>query len=343
MLRSLRFVAGLLILIGSWSDSAIAEFGLGPIVGPRRALVVMLETAEIPFPCTNAQVTKMLTGNNPSSLNSFYTKASYGKISFDVEIAGLYTITSTCLDFEALKAEADSKLAENGFVTANYDHIIYLTKGLAGCRSNGSYDTPAPALVTLNYVENKNFCAGPLLHEVGHGLGFNHSRSPGDAYGDLSDVMGKSDVSLYMNSAHGIESGWIPEAKMQTVSASGNYKLSAIESDPASARHPQVLRISSSQPNTDYYISFRAARGFKRNTDSQRRQARRLINRTYIHLISYRDSAGFPFPRLVPELRGLLADHQTFSDSTDNIVVKQRFHSRSTATIKIQIPLAGSF
>lgn len=316
----------------------LADYGIGPIIGSRSVVAVMLQTAGTPLVCSRENIEQMLSGDTTYSLRNFYARASYGNIAFDnIALYGIYTISSTCEDWGALSIEANAALLNDGVDINQFDHIIYFTNQLPGCRSSGSVNSPAPAKVAL-YKNSSDECSGPLLHEVGHGLGFNHSGVVGYDYGDDSDVMGARTISKYMTAAHAVEASWIPEDNIKSILTDGIYRISAVEVDPQQARHPQVLRIATSDPNYDIFLSYRVRRGFTlAGGHSVKRIARKYMRKTNVHLIKYSQKPGFPNPRISSDFLGAASENKKFTDDIFKIRVKQISHNKSVARVNITL------
>ena len=132
-------------------------------------------------------------------------------------------------------------------VTSGYIGVALISVGLAG----SSY----PAwIMTCNQPD-------VYAHEIGHLVGFGHSGTPGNEYGDLSDIMGGSARLLRQFSAQRKSSaGWFPAAQVRNVLGSGTFTL-----DPTALANPtnaQVLVVPKPNTNENYFISFRQPIGY---------------------------------------------------------------------------------
>jgi hypothetical protein len=167
-----------------------------------------------------------------------------------------------------------------------YEHVAVVAPGL-GCALNGLDIEPFllpvfgevvevdPVYVnaqTLYFTGNGTSGPGVVAHELGHQLGLFHSRAMGcDPTGrvfdagcndgeflDLIDLMGASAFFGHFNAFQKRKLGWMPQASIVEVAASGRYLLTPFESRSLG---PKMLRIRR-QSDSWLTVEYRTPTGF---------------------------------------------------------------------------------
>jgi hypothetical protein len=157
-------------------------------------------------------------------------------------------------------------------------------------------------------------------HELGDNLGFQHSSTATDEYGDHSDPVGAPAWLVESSAPKRAIAGWVSGAQVLDVSVGGSYSVSALEVDGTTM--PQVLRLPGADTREAYYIGLRQAADvnvnlptFYRNALSIHRSAGTLSARTY--------------------LVAVVAPRQSWSDATNGIDVTHQGLSGNVATVGI--------
>jgi len=216
---------------------------------------------------------------NAKSSSAFYLEESFGKwalgsaLSTSGDVFGWYTVPYNddghCVQ-STWSTSAKAMAAQAGFVEANYDALIYVTKA-TGC--------PGRAWTSGKVVTvTSGFDAPTISHELGHAFGLAHASSWSckdslgvkvsisssctvTEYGDFP-VMGAT-TSYHMNVFHKGALGWLASGNTKDVTADGVYSLYPVE-QPTS--YAQTIRIPrkyvNNSPSDYYYLEFRQPYGF---------------------------------------------------------------------------------
>lgn len=211
----------------------------------------------------------------------------------------------------------------------------------------------------FNPVEIKRYINGTDAHEFGHNLGLLHASSyqctsagrivtisatcsMADTYGDLYDVMGDQVGEHLLSNNHKIQLGFIPAAKVQTVTASANYTLASSDLNPTATPYPQSLRIAvpNSNPSHFYELEFRSPSGttfdnFPGTSD--------VVNGITIRMNPVAITSGAAVTRLLDANPSTTTFgdsafiRQTFYDSLNQIRVIPVSRSATTAVVNISL------
>lgn len=134
--------------------------------------------------------------------------------------------------------------------------------GWAGYAYYGSLTGSGPYKA---YIRTDVGAPGVVAHELGHNLGFQHSRSETfdtngnpvlNEYGDTSDAMGQDGKgwNTLKVEAFGTLAG-LPGAKV--TGTSGRFKLSPLLADPMVTGGPRYITLPRPDKSTTYYLSYR--------------------------------------------------------------------------------------
>ncbi|MCP3982107.1 MAG: hypothetical protein GY716_22605 [bacterium] len=228
--------------------------------------------------------------------------------------------------------EADTELQALGVDLGLYQHRMYVLPKVSGvCSSWSGRGQLGCSSSCRTWMRTTR--ATTYAHEIGHNLGLHHASTDPDndgtinsEYGDLSDIMGSSSIWRQFNGPHKVQMDWVPAGQIVDLFGGGiwNLTLEALETDPALAQFPQVVRISRPDvPNRPYYLSYRAAVGYDSTMSS-----------TYLNRLQVHNSTGFSSQTFY--ITGL-DDLAAYSDPVaHNLVITQLSHDASTVTIEIE-------
>ena len=221
-----------------------------PITGQQKILVI------VTGPATTDEANNIL-----NLLTEYYTENSNCKLVFHGDVAGPYS----CSDERSNRYASFSfvGLVEDSFDLRNYDRIIIYDK----CRPH-PFDVSTLGKIT---VPTKNGYAHVSIseavgttsesskavtaHELGHGIGLLHSSQDTDVMNPLIYQ------TWHVNAIQKEDEGWFDKTQMQTVTQSGRFVLTPLESASAGLK---VLRIPSGEEFV--YVEFRQPIGFDSKT-----------------------------------------------------------------------------
>ncbi len=274
--------------IQEFSDSLVArEGGNGGPVKPSNIPTATKSTGykshllmRVAFPETNKESISEKEGYQlGKDVEDWFVDSSYGKLSFITTVTPLLILPRTEAWYKnedtggsAYEVLADARIAAKaaGFDPANFDYDTVIYTG-----SPGSFGGQA-------YVGGKGCWlksgtgVGVACHEYGHNFGLLHANfwntnstsiiGPGthSEYGDSFDTMGSASAGdLQFNACHKNILGWMPDALVHSVSASGTYRIFQMDQprqDPA-LRYALKVRKDSDR---DYWVDLRQ-RSFSSN------------------------------------------------------------------------------
>ncbi len=316
-----------------------------PTTGEQKTLVLMVNSVNNPVtPYSADQIRDVIFNTtNQSSVNNYYKETSFDKTFLSGDVFGWYPITPTCDDI-LISSLARTKARDAGINVDNYTRTIYI---LAGddllCGRNNVFVGAASTTESWIY----RLSSQAVAHEFGHMLGVNHANSIScqlgkitpetcneGEYGDQHDVMGL-DYQQF-NAPHKVGMGWIPDSNINTVTTSGTFNISPLESSISAT---QVLQIPKQDTDGDsYFISYRQNGGFfDRNLDAFKPNS--IQKGISIH--TWR-GGSFEKTKFI-EHQGTftgstILDGEVFQDQINNIQIKQISHNASGVTVEVTMP-----
>lgn len=229
-------------------------------MGAKQILVIRIDFSDVPgtprgdldnVSYTAAYVNSLVQ----SQISPFYQTNSYGRTSIaSTASARVYRMPQPASSYVSQAANdqlhADARAAASqDYNLAAYDRIVVLFSRIA---MTGSTDTQTIVYGGLADVGgprvwiNGRFNFGYLAHELGHTFGLYHASlwqvsdgnpiSPSGEnaeYGDSYDCMGHNngDQRTDFNPWFKNLLGWLPEAQIQTVTATGTYRITRFDND----------------------------------------------------------------------------------------------------------------
>jgi len=310
----------------------------------RRAVVLMVDLLDKKASSryTLAQVAEaMYTGSR--SVSELYQTASHGQFSFLADsdgdnapdVFGPFEIPfdSTDCDYYTWAYAAESAATTSGVDLSLYRHRVFVLP---------RYNELACSWAGIANVGCGSYCRAwiaegesPMVyaHELGHNLDMAHAGTDPEndgqmnsTYGDHSDPMGSSRRWHLFNGPHADQMGWYDAfpGSLVTVTASGTYHLAVLGTDPAYATEPQILKIKKADSGDYYYLTYRQPRGYDDTLSSSYTQG--------VNIHRYRGS-GYSYTYFITAL----TDAGTFSDSANQIAIRQISHSPDYVTITVDL------
>jgi hypothetical protein len=242
--------------------------------GPRDTAVILVNFAtDTRTPWTREAVSARFF-TDPDSVNAFYSEQSYDDVSLAGDVYGWYTITPAAAGCNTADWAGKAKVAASadGFLPANYDHVVYAFPQQASCGGWAGLGEVPGRQSWLNGTISVRVAA----HELGHNMGLHHASSLActsngvpvafsstctpDEYGDPFDVMGNA--LRHSNAWHLKQIGFMQPANVQTVSASGTYTITSAIARGTPGQ-TQLLRIPrpGTTPKKYYDLEVRSSGG----------------------------------------------------------------------------------
>ncbi|MDO8668934.1 MAG: Ig-like domain-containing protein [Candidatus Buchananbacteria bacterium] len=264
------------LLVENIASSAVTTNAITAI--ERKALFILVNFQDKNTSMTADKIDTAVYGST-NSVDGLYREMSFGQLGFkrdtdgngSVDVVGPFKIAASSTDSCAYNTWGDQAInlaVASGVNTGLYQHLVFILPGNScgwGGIANVGCATTCKAWIA-------SASAGIIGHELGHNLGMRHAGTDTNndgvvdkEYGDSSDLMGNGSVGLRQyNGAHKNQMTWFNlfPGKVQTITASGTFRLSPTEQDPGVAIYPQVIKIAIPGTSEYYYLSYRTAVGY---------------------------------------------------------------------------------
>jgi hypothetical protein len=257
------------------ATSGLVTYGtMQPLVsGSQQTIIIMVNFTNEAISCSVAAVSNTVFSLKQLSVNQLYQQTSFGNMLWAGVAVGPYTINygmASC-DPAGWAAAADAAAVAAGVDLSAYGHKVYALPGpglcgWGGLATVGGYPSQAWVSSCNNIFQ--------FAHEMGHGLGLNHSSTDPNndgvidaEYGDSSDFMSACYCLTRLNGPHMLQMNWTPPEKIQALASSGTYQVSPLEL-AGPAPQTQIFTIPIPGSAESYYLSYRQGVGFDTNLSS---------------------------------------------------------------------------
>ncbi|WP_306818652.1 PKD domain-containing protein [Archangium lipolyticum] len=233
--------------------------------GHKRLLLILVDFSDLPGEPASASAVQSIIN---TTVSNYYKANSYGRTTVEVTVTPVLRMPETTAfylqeqdNIMTLLEHAREAALAAGWDTAGYEldavgfkKIFTQWAGLGSIKGKGMW-------------VNGEFSARVFAHELGHNFGLSHANAwiPTNGlsigagtlldYGHPFDTMGAKSTSLYdFNAWYKTLLGWIEPTQVQTVTASGTYRLHALEPSGSST---YALRIPRPIGTKSYWVDFR--------------------------------------------------------------------------------------
>jgi hypothetical protein len=300
------------------------------VIGSQQTLVMLLNFTNAAVACSVSSVSNAVFSLVQSSVNTVYLETSFSNILWTGLVVGPYTIPygyGAC-DPNGWADAADAAATAAGIAPNSFAHKVYVLPNSGTCGWGG--------LATIGGNPSRAWISSCNLifqfaHEMGHGLGMNHSSTdpdndntilPSEEYGDASDFMSASYNLTRLNAPHLAQMAWLPADDSRLLVGSGTYQVAALELGPANSPLPGLLFFPIPVSSDSYYVSYRQPVGLDANLYS-----------AYTPGVSLHRWCCGANTRLIT----ILNDGGSFSDSASGFFLRQVSHNSSSATVTVEI------
>jgi hypothetical protein len=317
----------------------VLDRAVGEPVDERSAVVLIVDFADHTVDCSDAEVTELMFGEQ-DSVDGMYREASFGALAFPGDTDGDgaadvfrvdadMSLGDACLS-QVWAAAANDAAMSLGIDLSPYEHRVYVLPDEAQCSWAGR--------ATLG-------CIGPCMtwvrtcgladvyaHELGHNLGLYHASTDDNAdgavdceYCDRSDVMGIGGIGLrQLNGPHKLQMDWLPpEQVLEARPGEQLHVLSPLETEPALAAYPQILRLDRPDSPDDYYLSYRRRIGYDQS-----------LGGTYAERLNIHSHTGGSSNTL---FLAALVDGEEYLDEPNGIRITQVSHDADSVTVLVEM------
>jgi hypothetical protein len=245
------------------------------VAGEQSTIVLAINFLDRALACSPSEIEgRMFSG--AESIDRLYREVSFGLLGFSGLVAGPFTIdyqSSSACDYRRWADAADQAAQAAGIDLRPFRRRLYVLPpsscNFAGVATIGG----SPSRAWVFQCRYSDIYA----HELGHNLGMHHASTASSEYGDTSDIMGISGMSLrHVNAAHKVEMGWVPPEHVLTLGEGGVYEVALLEQDPAASGlgvRTQCIKIPKPDTGEHYYLSYRVPVGFDSKLASTYRYA----------------------------------------------------------------------
>ncbi len=236
--------------------------------GPKTVLFVRVDFSDKPGdPVALGSAQSLID----TTTNNFYVAASYGQTSMTATVTPTFRMPSpstayvTDPGYITLMNDAINIARDAGYENADYTHNIIGSAGIFGGWAGRGYVGAKGVWV------NGDYSLRVVGHELGHNYGVYHANfwNAGPSiigagtnveYGDPHDMMSSGgNSSTHFNVWFKRLFDWVPSSEVQVVTASGTYRVYALETAISSGAHGLKVPRPFDPQTRDYWLEFRQA------------------------------------------------------------------------------------
>jgi chitodextrinase len=252
----LTFVLAAVVVAVALTGPAQAADPSG-VVAERVAVVLVNFRNDQSQPFSAADARAWTFGDSPS-VARLYQAVSSHRLALSGDAYGWLTVdrdNGTSCDVAGWEAAAAQRSRQAGIDIDAYDVVVYAWPVISSCDFRGA-STIGGSRSFVNGATNRSQWVPLVGHELGHAFGAEHADAVrcvdssgatvvisttcrSEAYGDPFDLMG-SGFRHRPNANHAAAMGMLPASAVQTVDASGEYRISPLASN---GRDPRLVRV----------------------------------------------------------------------------------------------------